>query len=167
MPDPPTLQKLRSAIESDASGRALASVVTALRKKGYQVASHESVASFPRGYNADHPRLELLRMKDIHAGKTLGPSDIATERPSGQSARCVTMSRHCGNGCWSRSARRAARKRRAPGVRAAAAGIRPRSRAARARLTHRAFPNANYRSSHATPKSASWRPSRRVAVVAP
>lgn len=78
MPDPPTLQKLRGAIDRDTSGRALAGVVTALRKKGYQVASHESVASVPRGYSADHARLELLRMKDIHAGKTLDPGGQPT-----------------------------------------------------------------------------------------
>lgn len=78
MPDPPTLRKLREAVDRDGSGKALAALVTALRRKGYTVTSHESLASAPRGYDADHPRLELLRMKDIHAGRTLKPAEIST-----------------------------------------------------------------------------------------
>jgi uncharacterized protein (TIGR02453 family) len=78
MPDPPTLRRLREAIDRDASGKALADLVKALRKKGYTVASHESVESVPRGYAADHPRLELLRMKDVHAGRTLAPQELST-----------------------------------------------------------------------------------------
>lgn len=31
------------------------------------------LTSAPRGYPADHPRIELLRMKDIFAGKTFAP----------------------------------------------------------------------------------------------
>jgi len=78
MPEPPTLRRLREAIDRDASGKTLANLVKALRKKGYTVASHETVESSPRGYAADHPRVELLRMKDIHAGRTLAPSELAT-----------------------------------------------------------------------------------------
>jgi uncharacterized protein (TIGR02453 family) len=78
MPDPPALRKLREAIDREASGKALVALVKSLRKKGYTVASHETVESVPRGYAADHPRLELLRMKDIHAGRTLAPSEVST-----------------------------------------------------------------------------------------
>jgi uncharacterized protein (TIGR02453 family) len=78
MPDPPTLRRLREAISHDASGKALADLIKTLRRKGYEVETHESVESVPRGYGADHPRLDLLRMKDIHAGKTLAPSDLST-----------------------------------------------------------------------------------------
>lgn len=78
MPDPPTLRRLREAIDRDASGKALANIVKTLRKRGYTVTSHETVESVPRGYAADHPRLELLRMKDIHAGRTLAPKELST-----------------------------------------------------------------------------------------
>jgi len=78
MPDSPTLRRLREAIDADASGRKLASLVASLRRKGYTVDTHESVASAPRGFRADHPRLDLLRMKDIHAGKMFKPSEIGT-----------------------------------------------------------------------------------------
>ena len=78
MPDAATLRRLREAVDNDASGRKLASLVAALRRKGYKVDTHESVASAPRGFRADHPRLDLLRMKDIHAGKMFKPSEIGT-----------------------------------------------------------------------------------------
>ncbi|HEX5107116.1 MAG TPA: DUF2461 domain-containing protein [Vicinamibacterales bacterium] len=68
-PEPAVLRQFRDAVASDSSGRALARMIAALRKKGYQVGTHESVGSAPRGYPADHPRIDLLRMKDIHAGK--------------------------------------------------------------------------------------------------
>lgn len=81
MPDGATLRRLREAIAADGSGRKLASIVTTLRRKGYKVDTHDSVAGAPRGYSADHPRLDLLRMKDIHAGKMFGPaSEVMTAR---------------------------------------------------------------------------------------
>lgn len=80
MPDGPVLRKLRAAIDTDASGKALADLVRTLRKKGYEVVSHETVSSTPRGYDADHPRLELLKMKDIHAGTTLEPAELSTAK---------------------------------------------------------------------------------------
>ena len=80
MPDPPTLRRLREAIDADASGRKLAAIVGALRRKGYKVDTHESLGSAPRGFRADHPRLDLLRMKDIHAGKMFKPSEVGTAK---------------------------------------------------------------------------------------
>ena len=72
-PEPAALQRLRTAIASDASGTALQKIVASLRRKGYTVDTHDSVATTPRGYAADHPRIDLLRMKDIFAGKTFPP----------------------------------------------------------------------------------------------
>jgi uncharacterized protein (TIGR02453 family) len=80
MPEAATLQRLRAAIDDEKSGRALARIVTALRRKRYMVSTHETAAKPPRGYPADHPRLDLLRMKDIHAGKQLAPSALTTRK---------------------------------------------------------------------------------------
>jgi uncharacterized protein (TIGR02453 family) len=80
MPESATLRKLREAIDADASGRALADLLRSLRKKGYEVVTHETVTSTPRGYDPDHPRIDLLKMKDIHAGKTLEPAALATAK---------------------------------------------------------------------------------------
>ena len=79
-PEPAVLQKFRAAIDADKSGRELAKIVGAIRKKGYTVGTHESVNSAPRGFAADHPRIELLRMKDIHAGKTIQPGPVLASR---------------------------------------------------------------------------------------
>ena len=79
-PEPAVLQKFRSAIDADKSGRELAKIVSAIRQKGYTVGTHESVNSAPRGFAADHPRIEFLRMKDIHAGKTIPPGPVLASR---------------------------------------------------------------------------------------
>ena len=68
-PEPVALQRYRSAVDSAASGRKLNAIVTSLRRTGYKVDTHERLASTPRGYSLDHPRLDLLQMKDIFAGK--------------------------------------------------------------------------------------------------
>jgi len=80
MPDSATLRRLREAIAADPSGRKIALIVSALRRKRYSVGSHETTAKAPRGYDDDHPRSELLRMKDLHAGKQLPPSMLGTSK---------------------------------------------------------------------------------------
>ena len=80
MPDGPTLRRLREAIAADAPGRKLASIVAGLRRKRYSVGTHETSEKAPRGYADDHPRIELLRMKDLHAGKQLPPSSLSTRK---------------------------------------------------------------------------------------
>jgi uncharacterized protein (TIGR02453 family) len=80
MPDGPTLRTLRDAIADARSGRKIASIVAALRRKQYSVGTHESTEKAPRGYADDHPRIELLRMKDLHAGKQLPPSALTTRK---------------------------------------------------------------------------------------
>jgi len=79
-PEPAALGRFRDAIDDNKKGAALQKIVTSLKRKGYQVDTHERVASVPRGYAADHPRIELLRMKDIHAGKTLPPGTVSSRK---------------------------------------------------------------------------------------
>jgi uncharacterized protein (TIGR02453 family) len=74
MPDSAGLERFRNAIAADTSGRQLARIVTTLRRKGgYHVDTHETLKSAPKGYRADHPRIDLLRMKDLFAGKAFKP----------------------------------------------------------------------------------------------
>lgn len=73
-PDPPLLQRFRAAIADDTTGRQLQAIVAALRRKGYEVDSHEKLSSAPRGYAADHPRIALLQMKDIFGGRLFAPA---------------------------------------------------------------------------------------------
>jgi uncharacterized protein (TIGR02453 family) len=90
MPEAAVLRRFREAIADDASGKTLATAISALRKKGYEVDTHERLASVPRGYRPEHPRAELLRMKDIHAGKTLPPSQLSTAKAVERVSRVCT-----------------------------------------------------------------------------
>src|ERR1051325_7767831 len=76
-PEPAVLRRLREAVAADASGKKLQAIVPALRRTCYPVSTPESPAGPPRGYPADHPRIELLKMKDIHAGRTLEPAVLS------------------------------------------------------------------------------------------
>ena len=44
-----------------------------IKAKGIEVSAHEELKSAPKGYPKDHPRIELLRMKDIFAGRSFKP----------------------------------------------------------------------------------------------
>jgi uncharacterized protein (TIGR02453 family) len=88
-PEPVVLERLRNAIASSVSGRALQRIVTSLRRKRYHVDTHERLSSAPRGYPADHPRIELLRMKDIFAGKTFAPEAWLSTRRAVQRIKRV------------------------------------------------------------------------------
>jgi uncharacterized protein (TIGR02453 family) len=74
LPDSARLERFRAAIGADGSGRQLARIVATLQRKGYAVDTHETLKSAPKGYRADHPRIDLLRMKDIFGGKSFKPS---------------------------------------------------------------------------------------------
>jgi uncharacterized protein (TIGR02453 family) len=88
-PEPPTLARLRAAIDDERSGEQLVSIVKALRRKRYAVDTHESVASAPKGYRPEHPRIELLRMKDLFAGKMFAPSASLSSRKALDQIRTV------------------------------------------------------------------------------
>ncbi len=69
MPD--QLERYRKAVADAKLGPKLASAVDALRKK-YTVASREPLKRVPRGFDADNPRAELLKMKGVHVGREFG-----------------------------------------------------------------------------------------------
>ncbi|HZI43285.1 MAG TPA: DUF2461 domain-containing protein [Gemmatimonadaceae bacterium] len=69
-PEAAVLGRFRDAVDDKASGLRLERIVDSLRARGYDVDTHERLKSAPRGYAADHPRIELLRMKDLYGGKT-------------------------------------------------------------------------------------------------
>lgn len=79
-PEPPILARLRAAIDDERSGEQLISILKTLRRQRYAVDTHESVASAPKGYRRDHPRMELLRMKDLFAGRMFAPSASLSSR---------------------------------------------------------------------------------------
>jgi uncharacterized protein (TIGR02453 family) len=59
------LARYRAAVDTDPSGSDLETTAAALRKAKADVTSHSSLKTAPRGYAADHPRIDLLRQDGI------------------------------------------------------------------------------------------------------
>lgn len=65
MPGTDQLARLRESIDDDKRGRDLEDIVADIRRKDGEVGAHDELKTAPRGYPADHPRIELLRFKGI------------------------------------------------------------------------------------------------------
>jgi uncharacterized protein (TIGR02453 family) len=65
--DTERLGRYRASVHDDASGTELEKIVAAIAAAGSTVHGHGVLKSAPRGYGADHPRIELLRYKGITA----------------------------------------------------------------------------------------------------
>lgn len=61
------LDRYRRAVADDRNGRELEELIEAIRTRDVDVHGHELLKSAPRGYPADHPRIELLRCKGLVA----------------------------------------------------------------------------------------------------
>jgi uncharacterized protein (TIGR02453 family) len=67
MPD--QLERYRAAVAADPSGAELERVIAGLRADDIDVQSRDRLKTAPRGYPADHERIELLRHKGLVAWK--------------------------------------------------------------------------------------------------
>ncbi|WP_340540167.1 DUF2461 domain-containing protein [Nocardioides sp. GXZ039] len=65
------LAAIRDAIADDRTGRTLRRTLTTLEKAGYELGG-DRLKTTPRGYDADHPRIELLRHKQVILGRSYG-----------------------------------------------------------------------------------------------
>ena len=59
------LERYRRAVDDETGGAQLAGVVERLRAEGLEVGGGQALKGAPRGYPADHPRIELLRWKGL------------------------------------------------------------------------------------------------------
>jgi uncharacterized protein (TIGR02453 family) len=82
MPSPELLARYRQAVDNDRAATKLQQIIVALEKKGISVSSHEVLKTAPRGYPKDHPRIDLLRNKDLVCWQEwpVGPW-LATTKP--------------------------------------------------------------------------------------
>ncbi|NUR79222.1 MAG: DUF2461 domain-containing protein [Dermatophilaceae bacterium] len=72
--------RLRRAVDAPASGQQLESLLDDLRRKHFEVQG-EKVRTTPRGYAADHPRIETLRHKELMVIRDFGDPDwLPTKR---------------------------------------------------------------------------------------
>jgi uncharacterized protein (TIGR02453 family) len=68
---PARLAAVRAAIDDDGHGADLESIVADLTGAGWELGG-DRVKTAPRGYDVDHPRIELLRHKSMFLGKEHG-----------------------------------------------------------------------------------------------
>ncbi|WP_122818996.1 DUF2461 domain-containing protein [Nocardioides pantholopis] len=69
--DPAVLATVRAAIDDDRTGRELERIVEGLRAEGWEITG-DRLKTSPRGYAADHPRIDLLRHRSLTAHHDLG-----------------------------------------------------------------------------------------------
>jgi uncharacterized protein (TIGR02453 family) len=67
----PDLARVRQSIDHEATGRQLQRILTKLEKAGFEVGG-DRLKTSPRGYDADHPRIDLLRHRSITVGRPYG-----------------------------------------------------------------------------------------------
>ena len=74
----PDLARIRTAIDVPHSGAELERILETLASQGFEI-SGERLKTSPRGFAADHPRIELLRHKTLTLGKSYGFENL--DRP--------------------------------------------------------------------------------------
>jgi uncharacterized protein (TIGR02453 family) len=67
----PRLAAFREAVAHDRFGPELEQILSKLEKGGFEIGG-DRLKTTPRGYAADHPRIELLRHRSLTAGHPLG-----------------------------------------------------------------------------------------------
>jgi uncharacterized protein (TIGR02453 family) len=71
---PDQLRRLRESVADDLRGSGLEKILATLRRQGWDIHG-ERLKTVPRGYDADHQRIELLRHKSLYAGTSYEPDD--------------------------------------------------------------------------------------------
>jgi uncharacterized protein (TIGR02453 family) len=75
------VDRFRRAVADDATGPELEAIVAGLRARRYEITGHEPVKTAPRGYPRDHPRIELIRHRDLFVNRHHPPGAwLATRR---------------------------------------------------------------------------------------
>jgi uncharacterized protein (TIGR02453 family) len=71
------LVRFRAAVAEDLHG--LEAIVAKLAKAGWEIKG-DRLRTRPRGYDADHPRIELLKHRSLYAMRVWEPDDALHER---------------------------------------------------------------------------------------
>ncbi len=72
----PRLAAIRAAMADDRTGQMLDDLLTTYDADGWEIGG-EQLKTSPRGYPADHPRIHLLRRKQLFVGRSYGFEDDA------------------------------------------------------------------------------------------
>jgi uncharacterized protein (TIGR02453 family) len=80
--EPAELARYRAGVAGP-DGAELAALVAGLEKAGVEVHGHGTLKSAPRGYPADHPRIDLLRHKGLTTWRHWSPEPwLSTPEPA-------------------------------------------------------------------------------------
>jgi uncharacterized protein (TIGR02453 family) len=66
------LQRFRDAVVGDNTGAEIADIVADLRARTFEIGAIDELKTAPRGYDKDHPRIELIRRKGLMMSKDFG-----------------------------------------------------------------------------------------------
>ncbi len=83
--EPDQLERYRAAVADDAAGPELEAAVAEARLD----VEGATLKTAPRGYPRDHPRIELLRRKQLIMGRSLAAGDGIAREPALELARSV------------------------------------------------------------------------------
>jgi uncharacterized protein (TIGR02453 family) len=65
------IARFRAAVDDDATGPEVSDLVAELRSTGFDIEG-DALKTKPRGYDADHPRIDLLRCRSLMAVRMFG-----------------------------------------------------------------------------------------------
>lgn len=68
---PARLAAIRAAVADELRGRQLTRILETLQRDGWELGG-DTLKTSPRGYDADHPRIELLRHRSMTLGRSYG-----------------------------------------------------------------------------------------------
>ena len=68
---PDSIARFRKTVDDDVRGAELEALLATLTKSGFEIGG-DTLKTKPRGYEVDHPRIDLLRHKTLTAGKHFG-----------------------------------------------------------------------------------------------
>ena len=66
------IERYRTAVDADRTGKRLQQIVSELRDAGLEI-DGDALKTRPKGYPADHPRIELLRYRSLYAERSWPP----------------------------------------------------------------------------------------------
>ena len=64
------LERFRDALLDDSSGARIVGITDELRRLGYEVTAMSTLKTAPRGWDREHPRIELARLKGLVIART-------------------------------------------------------------------------------------------------
>ncbi|MFJ4652609.1 DUF2461 domain-containing protein [Nocardia sp. NPDC088792] len=85
-PSPDQLATLRTTIDNDVRGPELEALLSQLNSKGYHIGG-DKLKTKPKGYDLDHPRIELLRHRSLVASREFGAPEWLNTPRAGKEIR--------------------------------------------------------------------------------